>query len=288
MRPSGDEAVGGRGSGGWRGGGGGGAAVGGAAGAGGAAAAGSGSGGRSDHSAGAPPAGPCAGARFAEPGRGGLRQRRGKGGVRGPLIGRRRDGEGGGEGEGDERGGERSRRRRGRRREKEKENGSAPLRIALTAPRRQVDTLRRALQHGQTVYEQAAASQNEAVSRIHAASFPGYRPPPQNLRRLRLRLLLLLGMLPRSSLLWPHSPPATFSDLRPQPHGAMPHPPFGPLLRATRNARVHTHSQPAFAPSAVSGFVRVLPTPQHGLKPDKMALITSDCDAMRSPSIKWA
>ena len=28
--------------------------------------------------------------------------------------------------------------------------------------------------------------------------------------------------------------------------------------------------------------------PQHGLQPDKMALITSDCDAMRYPSIKWA
>ena len=27
--------------------------------------------------------------------------------------------------------------------------------------------------------------------------------------------------------------------------------------------------------------------PQQGLYPDKMALITSDCDAMRSPSIKW-
>ena len=27
--------------------------------------------------------------------------------------------------------------------------------------------------------------------------------------------------------------------------------------------------------------------PQHGLQPATMALITSDCDAMRSPSIKW-
>ena len=29
-------------------------------------------------------------------------------------------------------------------------------------------------------------------------------------------------------------------------------------------------------------------TPQHGLQPDAMALITLDFDAMRSPSIKWA
>ena len=28
-------------------------------------------------------------------------------------------------------------------------------------------------------------------------------------------------------------------------------------------------------------------TPQHGLSSNKMALITSDCDAMRSPSIIW-
>ena len=28
-------------------------------------------------------------------------------------------------------------------------------------------------------------------------------------------------------------------------------------------------------------------TPHHGLYPDKMALITSGCDAMRSLSIKW-
>ena len=28
-------------------------------------------------------------------------------------------------------------------------------------------------------------------------------------------------------------------------------------------------------------------TPQRGLYPGTMALITSDCDAMRSPSIKW-
>ena len=28
-------------------------------------------------------------------------------------------------------------------------------------------------------------------------------------------------------------------------------------------------------------------TPQHGLYSDTMALITSDCDVMHSPSIKW-
>ena len=33
--------------------------------------------------------------------------------------------------------------------------------------------------------------------------------------------------------------------------------------------------------------VRGAGTPQHGLSPNKMALITSDCDAMRSPSIEW-
>ena len=31
----------------------------------------------------------------------------------------------------------------------------------------------------------------------------------------------------------------------------------------------------------------VVRDPQHGLYPDTMALNTSDCDAMRSPSIKW-
>ena len=34
-------------------------------------------------------------------------------------------------------------------------------------------------------------------------------------------------------------------------------------------------------------LLKVNQIPQHGVQPDTMALITSDCDAMRSPSLKW-
>ena len=56
---------------------------------------------------------------------------------------------------------------------------------------------------------------------------------------------------------------------------------------ATRGARDGAVLFASLALANVAATAKVRGPHQRGLSPDRMALITSDCGAMRSPSTKW-